>query len=160
MALGSADAVEYPAGVGGRVEPGFEPLAAAFAANFSQYGEVGAACAVYHRGRPVVDIWGGLADPRVERPWEEDTTALVFSAAKGPTATCIHRLIERGELDIDLPVAHYWPEFGTNGKGGITTRQVLGHRAGLAAVDGELTLDQALERLQQDIDDAISEAGG
>jgi CubicO group peptidase (beta-lactamase class C family) len=126
------------------VAAGFEPVAQAFAENFIAHGEVGAACALYHRGRPVVDLWGGLADVADASPWQEDTICLVFSAAKGPTATCIHRLVEAGQLDIDLPIAHYWPEFGCNGKEGITTRLVLSHQAGLAAVDGDLTLEQVL----------------
>ena len=116
----------------------------AFRENFSDRGEVGAACAIYYQGRCVVDLWGGLADPASGRPWERDTVVLVFSAAKGPTAVCINRLVEAGLLDIDLPVAHYWPEFGHNGKESITTRMVLSHQAGLAAVDGELTLEQVL----------------
>ena len=131
--------------VQGSVAQGFEAVIEAFANNFTEHGDVGAAFALYHRGRCVVDIWGGLADPDSGKPWEQDTVVLVFSAAKGPTATCIHRLIEAGRLDIDLPVAHYWPEFGCNGKEAITTRMVLSHQAGLAAVDGELSLDQVLD---------------
>jgi CubicO group peptidase (beta-lactamase class C family) len=92
----------------------------------------------------VVDLWGGWADAESRTPWVPDTIALVFSAAKGPTATCIHQLVEAGRLDVDLPVAHYWPEFGCNGKERITTRLVLSHQAGLAAVDGALSLDQVL----------------
>jgi len=126
------------------VASGFEPVAAAFADNFARHREVGAACSLYHRGLPVVDIWGGFADAEAIRPWEQDTIALVFSAAKGPTATCIHQLVEAGRLDLDLPVADYWPEFGCNGKEEITTRMVLSHQAGLAAVDGVLSLDQVL----------------
>lgn len=91
-----------------------------------------------------MDIWGGYADPQRQQPWQEDTIVLVFSAAKGPTATCINQLVETGRLDVDLPVAHYWPEFGCNGKEAITTRQVLSHQAGLAAVDGDLSLEQVL----------------
>jgi CubicO group peptidase (beta-lactamase class C family) len=139
--------VERKAGnkhVEGEIEAGFEPLVEAFAKNFSDHGDVGAACAVYHRGRPVADLWGGLADPATGRLWERDTVALVFSAAKGPTATCINRLVEAGKLDVDRPVADYWPEFGTNGKEQITVRQVLSHRAGLAAVEGDLTLEEVL----------------
>jgi len=130
--------------IAGRVAPGFEPVADAFAENFTAHQEVGAACALYHQGHPVVDLWGGLADRDSGRSWQEDTICLVFSAAKGPTATCILQLVEAGQLDIDLPVAHYWPAFGCNGKEAITTRQVLSHQAGLAAVDGELTLEQVL----------------
>jgi CubicO group peptidase (beta-lactamase class C family) len=130
--------------VSGKVEPGFEPVAGAFADNFRRHGEVGAACAIYRDGRPVVDIWGGLADSASGRPWQEDTITLVFSAAKGPTATCINQLAEAGRLDVDQPVCHYWPEFGCNGKEGITTRMVLSHQAGLAAIDADLTLAQVL----------------
>jgi len=139
--------IQIPVGsasVQGEVEPGFDAVAEAFAKNFSDRGEVGAACAIYRRGRPVVDLWGGLADGVSGRPWERDTIVLVFSAAKGPTATCINRLIEAGRLDVDAPVAAYWPEFGCNGKERITVRQVLSHQAGLAAVDGDLTLEQVL----------------
>ncbi len=130
--------------VQGRLEPRFRVVADAFAANFREHGEVGAACALYHRGRPVLDLWGGIADPNSGRCWAEDTVALVFSAAKGPTATCVNRLVEAGRLDVDLPVQHYWPGFGCNGKEAITPRMVLSHRAGLAAVDGDLTLAQVL----------------
>jgi CubicO group peptidase (beta-lactamase class C family) len=128
----------------GRVQPGFEAVAEAFAENFTSHDEVGAACALYLGGRPVVDLWGGFADPQREKPWQEDTAVLVFSAAKGPTATCVNQLVEAGRLDVDLPVAHYWPEFGCNGKQEITIRQVLSHQAGLAAVEGDLTLEQVL----------------
>ena len=130
--------------ISGRVASGFEPVARAFATNFLDHGEIGAACSLYHRGAPVVDIWGGYATASTKRPWEEDTITLVFSAAKGPTATCIHQLVEAHRLDVDLPVAHYWPEFGCNGKEHITTRMVLSHQAGLAAVDGILSLEQVL----------------
>jgi CubicO group peptidase (beta-lactamase class C family) len=130
--------------IAGEIEAGLEALVAAFAANFREHGEVGAACAVYRGGKLIADLWGGLADPATGRPWQRDTITLVFSAAKGPTATCINRLVEAGRLDVDIPVARYWPEFGCNGKEGITTRQVLSHRAGLAAVDGDLTLEEVL----------------
>ena len=128
----------------GRVERGFEAVAEAFARNFEEHGEVGAACAVYRHNRVLVDLWGGLADQEIDRPWEEQTIVLVFSAAKGPTATCIHRLAEQGLLDLDQPIARYWPEFGCNGKEAITPALVLSHQAGLAAVDGDLTLEQVL----------------
>jgi CubicO group peptidase (beta-lactamase class C family) len=130
--------------IGGSVQPGFERLREAFAENFSAHGDIGAACCVYRDGRPVVDVWGGVADPVTGRPWQRDTVQLVFSAAKGPTAICIHRLAEQGLLDIDAPVARYWPEFAAAGKQHITTRMVLAHRAGLAAVAAELSLEEVL----------------
>ena len=128
----------------GRLEAGFERLREAFEDNFREHGEAGAACCVYRHGRVVVDIHGGIADINSNRPWDERTIQLVFSAAKGPTAVCIHRLVEQGALDLDAPIARYWPEFGCNGKERISTRMVLSHRAGLAAVDGELDLAQVL----------------
>lgn len=128
----------------GNVEPEFAAVAEAFAENFRRRGEVGAACCVYVRGRPVVDLWGGIADAATSRPWLKDTIALTFSATKGATAICINGLVERGLLDLDIPVAAYWPEFAVNDKDQITTRMVLSHRAGLAAIDGELTLAEVL----------------
>jgi len=94
----------------GDTQPGYEAVRDAFEANFERYGDVGAACCVYHRGRPVVDLWGGSADAAGERPWQRDTLQLVFSATKGVTAICANLLIQRGELDVDAPIASYWPE--------------------------------------------------
>jgi CubicO group peptidase (beta-lactamase class C family) len=126
----------------GRVEPGFEPVRDAFARNFEAHGEVGAAVCVLQGGRTVVDVWGGKADARSERPWQRDTLAIVFSTTKGITAACIARLVERGELALDAPVARYWPEFAANGKAEITVRDVMTHQAGLAEVEGRFTLEQ------------------
>src|SRR5262245_28530812 len=97
--------------VGGTVAPGFEAVRAAFEANFER-GEVGASGCVYRDGRPVVDIWGGVADPRTGKPYTSETLHVVASATKGAMALCAHRLAERGELDFDAPVVQYWPEFG------------------------------------------------
>jgi CubicO group peptidase (beta-lactamase class C family) len=130
--------------VHGHVEPRFAPVREAFATNFAAHGEVGAACSVYHRGRPVVDLWAGLEDPNGGRPWTADTTAVVFSATKGLTAVCVLRLVEQGRLDLDTPVAAYWPEFGAGGKSSITLGWVLSHRAGIPVVDAPLTLDEVL----------------
>ena len=90
----------------------------------------GAAVAVYHRGRLVVDMWGGVRTLDGD-PWERDTLAMCWSTTKGVVATCAHVLADRGELDYDERVATYWPEFAQNGKGDITVRQVLSHSAGL-----------------------------
>ena len=91
----------------------------------------GAAVAVYHRGRKVVDIWGGTRDEG-GNPWREDTMAMSFSTSKGVVSTLAHIFADRGALDYERPVARYWPEFGRNGKQDITVRQALTHRAGLA----------------------------
>ena len=130
--------------VQGQVEEGWGKVADTFQANFTgSPGEVGAACCVYAGGRPVVDLWGGLADREANRPWHRDTIAQVASATKGATAICAHLLAQRGELDLDAPVVAYWPEFGANGKEHIPVRLLLSHQSGLAAVDGPLTFEDA-----------------
>jgi CubicO group peptidase (beta-lactamase class C family) len=129
----------------GHVAPGFEAVRDAFAQNFETHGEVGAAVCVYRNGVPAVDLWGGLADPETKRPWQRDTLALVFSTTKGVTASCVARLAERGALDVDAPVARYWPEFAANGKAEIRVADVLAHRAGLAEVEGRFTLEEVCE---------------
>ena len=96
----------------------------------------GGALAVYLDGEPVVDVWTGWSDRRGWVPWSADTGAMVFSATKGMASTVIHRLVDRGLIDYDAPVAEYWPQFGANGKAGLTVRQVMRHRAGLAHLNG------------------------
>jgi CubicO group peptidase (beta-lactamase class C family) len=124
--------------IDGAVDAAFEPVRRAFRDNFAARGEVGAALAVIVRGRTVVDLWGGMADPVTQRPWRRDTLCLVFSATKGATALCAHVLASRGLLDLGAPVAHYWPEFAAAGKEEIPVRMLLNHQAGLAALDGRL----------------------
>ena len=130
--------------VEGSLEPGFERVRDVFIANFDEGREVGAAFAAYHRGRKVVDLWGGIADPATGRPWTEDTIVLVFSSTKGATALCANLLAERGLLDVAAPVADYWPEFAQAGKGQIPVRYLLSHEAGLAWIDGDMSLEEAL----------------
>jgi CubicO group peptidase (beta-lactamase class C family) len=132
------------AAIGGWVDYDFEPVLDAFAENFDERREVGAAVCVYLDGRPVVDLWGGLADATDARPWESDTVTLVYSSTKGVTSVCANLLIEQGRLDPDATVAVYWPEFAANGKDAITVRQALSHQAGLPYVIGDFTLDEAL----------------
>ena len=125
--------------VGGTVAPGFEGVRDAFADNFEQHGEVGAGYALYVDGKKVVDIWGGTADRATGSPYDEDTLQLVFSTTKGATAACANLLAQRGELDVDAPVAKYWPEFAQAGKAEIPVRWLLCHKAGLPTVDAPLT---------------------
>ena len=112
----------------------FRPVQEAFERNFAEHGEVGAAACLVVDGRPVVDIWGGLAGPATGRPWEADTLVDVFSVGKGLLAVCVARLVGEGRLDVDAPVARYWPEFAAAGKPDVTVRQLLSHQAGLPAV--------------------------
>lgn len=127
--------------VQGDVAPGFELVADAFATNFAEHGEVGAACCIYLDGKPIVDIWGGVAEVDPPRAWERDTIVITYSCTKGATAVMANKLIEEGRLDPDAPVAEYWPEFAANGKATIPVKWALSHRAGLAEVQGDLTLD-------------------
>lgn len=122
----------------GDVAPGFEPVREEFGRNFSERGELGAACCAYARGEKVVDLWGGSRDRNTGAPWEEDTLVLVFSTTKGVSALAVALAQSRGLIDYDETVAAYWPEFAHNGKGGVTVRQLLNHRAGLCAVDEPL----------------------
>jgi CubicO group peptidase (beta-lactamase class C family) len=132
------------ASVRGDVDDGFGRVADAFATNFAEHGDVGAACTLMVDGRVVVDVWGGDADRQAARAWERDTLVITFSTTKGVTAVVCNRLIEQGRLDPDAPVAQYWPEFAANGKGSITVADVLSHRAGLAHCEGEFTLDEVM----------------
>ena len=115
----------------GMCDPKFAEVREEFARNFSERGDVGASVSVVVEGETVVDLWGGIADPATGVPWREDTITVVMSMTKGATALCAHILADRGELDIDAPVAHYWPEFGANGKETIPVRMLLNHQAGL-----------------------------
>ena len=93
--------------------------------------DVGASAAVYLDGEPVVDIWGGYADAARTIPWQRDTITNVWSTTKTMVALCALVLADRGDLDLDAPVAGYWPEFGAAGKDGVLVRHVLAHTAGL-----------------------------
>ena len=130
--------------IDGWVAPGFEAVRRCFQENFDAGREVGAAFAAYHRGEKVVDLWGGIADRTTGRPWREDSLALVYSTTKGITAMCAHRLAEQGRLDVDAPVATYWPEFAQAGKDEITVADLLAHRAGLAWIDGIMSFEDML----------------
>jgi CubicO group peptidase (beta-lactamase class C family) len=109
----------------------FDRVRDAFEQNFARGNEVGAAVAVWVDGDLVVNLWGGSADAAGSRPWQEDTLCNVLSGSKGLTSTCVHRLADSGQLDLDAPVARYWPEFGQAGKEAITVAMVLSHRSGV-----------------------------
>ena len=122
----------------GHCDPRFARVRDAFARNFAERGEIGASFCAIVGGRPVVDLWGGFADPAAGRPWAADTLVMVHSSTKGAAALCAHVLASRGALDVDFPVARYWPEFAAAGKERIPVRMLLSHRAGLAAIDRSL----------------------
>ncbi|MEE8602981.1 serine hydrolase domain-containing protein [Euzebya tangerina] len=114
----------------------FRPLVDAFRDLFSRRKDGGGALAVYRHGEPVVDVWAGYQDVEARTPWRADTMAMSYSTSKGVTATLVHRLIQRGVLDVEQPIAHYWPAFGQRGKDDITLRELLSHQAGMHRIRG------------------------
>jgi CubicO group peptidase (beta-lactamase class C family) len=128
----------------GFVDQGYGCVMDAFVANFVERHDLGAGCTAYVAGRIVVDLWGGLADPRTLRPWEPDTAAVIFSCSKGILAICAYLLVQEGRLEFDAPIARYWPAFGRHGKAGTTVRQAMSHRAGVPCLDVDLRKDEVL----------------
>jgi len=122
--------------ISGFCDLGFERVREEFERNFSERGDVGACLTL--AGETVVDLWAGVADANTGAPWQADTVGLVFSTTKGATALCAHVLVSRGLLDLDAPVARYWPEFAQAGKAGIPVRMLLNHQVGLPALRGPL----------------------
>ena len=118
----------------GTCKPGFERVAEAFEKNFAEHGEVGASVCLTVGGETVVDLWGGVADPKTGAAWKKDTVGIVFSCTKGATALCAHVLASRGKLDLEAPVSELWPEFAQAGKERVTTRMMLDHSAGVPAL--------------------------
>jgi CubicO group peptidase (beta-lactamase class C family) len=121
----------------------FEALALELSKSLDDGEDCGASICVHHKGEVVVDLWGGFADAERTRPWEADTLVNVWSTTKTMTFVCALILADRGELDLDAPVARYWPEFAQAGKEGVLVRHVLGHTAGLSGLD-ELFVDEEI----------------
>lgn len=120
-----------PTTVHGHHDPRFQPVADELARQVGSGEELGASIAVTVAGRTVVDIWAGHVDASRETPWSEDTITNVWSTTKTVTALAALILVDRGELDLDAPVARCWPEFAAAGKEGVLVRHVLSHTSGL-----------------------------
>ena len=131
--------------VSGVCEPGWESVRAAIEANFATTGELGCSVAVFHRGRPVVDLVAGWTDQERTVAYTADNLQVVFSTTKGIAATALAMCVDRGLVDYANPVSHYWPEFAAHGKDNITVAQLVSHRAGLYTIDEKLTLDEILD---------------
>lgn len=119
-------------GIHGTCDSRFQAVKEQFEKNFALGMEVGASLAVTIDGEYVIDLWGGHADAARTSPWERDTITNVYSTTKVMATLCVLILVDRRELDLDSPVARYWPEFAHGGKGGIPVRWLLSHRAGLS----------------------------
>lgn len=123
-----------PVPVHGHCEPRFQAVRDVFERNLREGIDLGASVAFTLDGEPVVDLWGGFLEFDREAEWERDTLVNVYSTTKGMTAICANRLVEQGKLDLDAPVAAYWPEFAQAGKQELPVRWLLCHKAGLPAV--------------------------
>ena len=119
--------------ISGFCKPQFEQVAHEFIENFSSRDEVGASVCLHVGGEKVVDLWGGLTNTRQMTPWEENSLCVVFSCTKAATAMCAHLLIDKGLLELNKPVSHYWPEFAQSGKESVTVAMMLNHSAGVPA---------------------------
>lgn len=110
---------DQTASVEGTCTPRFEPLRQLFEELIDSGRDLGASLAVTVDGEFALDLWGGWADEARTRRWHRDTIACVFSTTKTMLALAALVLVERGQLDLDAPVARYWPEFGAAGKSGV-----------------------------------------
>ncbi|HOY22365.1 MAG TPA: serine hydrolase domain-containing protein [Cellvibrio sp.] len=132
--------------VKGFFNPRWAGVADQFAELFSTCGEQGAGVALYHCGELVVNIWAGERGNRLagiaNQPWNESTIVNIFSAGKGLVALCVLQLVAQGKLELDSPIAAFWPEFAQGDKAKITVRDVLSHRSGLSAFHQHIADDQ------------------
>lgn len=141
--------------ISGQYDPKFQSVVDAFEFNFKTRSEIGASCSLSVDGETVVDIWGGrrVGEDGPDGKWKRDTLSLVFSCTKAATALCLHRLIDRGDVELDAPVSRYWPEFVAHDKDQITVRMLLNHSSALPALrasvkaGGYLDFDYMAQRL-------------
>ena len=130
----------------GHTDPRLTGLRDALAAMVDSGEELGAAISVDLDGETLADIWGGHADVARTRPWERDTIVNVWSTTKEVTALAVLLLVERGLVDLDAPVATYWPEFAANGKEGVLVRHVMSHTSGVSGWDQPFVLEDMYDR--------------
>lgn len=130
--------------VGGWSEEGFGPVVDEFERVLARdWRTAGGALSVWHMGKPVIEVFGGTADCRSGRPWDEGTLSVIFSATKGLGALAVGMLLERGKISsLDVPLAEFWPEFAAHGKGAITIGDALAHRAGVSAPRRDMTFEE------------------
>jgi CubicO group peptidase (beta-lactamase class C family) len=133
-----------PTEIGGFVASGFEPVRREFERNFSERGEIGAAFAVHRDGEQLVDLWGGMADLQTGRPWDAETLVCIFSGTKALVAMCVLMLLDRGSLELEAPVARYWPELRAKT---VVVRDIVSHTARLPGVTQDVTIDEFADAL-------------
>jgi len=131
--------------INGTWDTDFEGVKNAFQLHLDRGEDIGASASVFVDGQLVVDVWGGSLDGTFTRPWERHTIAQMYSSTKTVTALCALVLADHGELDLDAPVAKYWPEFAQNGKSRIAVKQLLGHTSGVAGWTEPTTIQDMLD---------------
>jgi len=119
----------------GKCDDRFEGVRAALARNLDSGEELGASLVLDIDGDIVVDLWGGFADEARTVPWSEHTITNVWSSTKTVTSLAALMLVDRGELDLDAPVARYWPEFAAQGKQDVLVRHIMSHSSGVSGLD-------------------------
>jgi CubicO group peptidase (beta-lactamase class C family) len=125
----------------GHCEDRFAPIRAAVARNLESGEELGLSLAVHIEGEPVIDLYGGYRDAAATTPWTADTIVNVWSTTKTVTNLAVLMLADRGLVDVDAPVARYWPEFAAAGKDGVLVRHVLSHSSGVSGWELPFTHD-------------------
>jgi CubicO group peptidase (beta-lactamase class C family) len=131
--------------INGTCEGRFDNVREVFTHQLLQGLDIGASFAVFIDGQPVIDLWGGFSDPGFTAPWRRHNIVNVFSSSKTVTALCALVLADRGELDLDAPVAKYWPEFAVNGKADVLVRHIVSHTSGLSGWAERVTLQNVYD---------------
>ena len=142
----------------GRCEPRFEAVRGALAEHLDSGEELGASLVVDVDGDLVVDLWGGFCDHARTVPWTERTITNVWSSTKTVTSLAALMLADRGELDVDAPVARYWPEFAAGGKEGVLVRHLLSHSSGVSGLEQPAVAEEIAGPLGADFQIGAAEA--
>jgi CubicO group peptidase (beta-lactamase class C family) len=119
----------------GKCDDRFDEVRAALARNLDSGEELGASLVLDIDGEIVVDLWGGFRDEARTVPWSEQTITNVWSSTKTVTSLAALMLVDRGALDVDAPVARYWPEFAAQGKQDVLVRHVMSHASGVSGLE-------------------------
>ncbi|KAL4219535.1 hypothetical protein ACF0H5_022111 [Mactra antiquata] len=136
---------DLPVVLDGYYHPDFQPLVDIFRKNLENGKEKGGALSVYHKGVCLFDMWGGYADLEANRPWDQQTITMAFSASKGVAAIIVAKMVDMGLIDYKRPISDYWPEFSQKDKGNITVEMLLSHQAGLPLLDEYLHLRDIID---------------
>lgn len=126
-------------------DPRFDAVREEFQRRLDSGEELGASIAATIDGETVIDLWGGYADEERTREWERDTITNVWSTTKTVVALAVLVLVDRGEIDLDAPVAKYWPEFAQNGKDGVTVAHLMSHTSGVSGWDAPFATEDMFD---------------